>query len=306
MVSPKDSANTLNDAQLAIATRLEASLNRRRWLAAVQETDLLQRLEAVEICRQNSFIPAWTSIEHPAGGRMEIIITEEVSRQAYLFGAFEEELSLYILSVLRPGDVFFDAGAHYGYFSLLASALVGETGHVVAFEPHPETLDRLQRNVAGRPNISVEAKAIWSGTQEISFAAAAPAFSAFSSVIGLRHPEQTAPVERIQVDAISIDDYVRERAIQPTFIKLDVESAEMQAILGAERTLREARPILSVEVGDFDHLLAQGVPTSLTVLKILAAAGYGFRELIDRQLRPHVLIEDRPYPYANIIAVPLS
>ena len=37
--------------------------------------------------------------------------------------------------LLRPGDCFVDVGANAGVFSLAAAAFVGDTGHVIAFEP---------------------------------------------------------------------------------------------------------------------------------------------------------------------------
>src|ERR1700753_3810268 len=38
---------------------------------------------------------------------------------------------------LRPGDVFFDVGAHHGWMSMVAARKVGSKGKVVAFEPSP-------------------------------------------------------------------------------------------------------------------------------------------------------------------------
>lgn len=48
---------------------------------------------------------------------------------------------------LKPGDVFVDVGANIGYFSLLASKLVGPGGRVVAIEASPEVFDLLRRNL---------------------------------------------------------------------------------------------------------------------------------------------------------------
>src|SRR5215813_2618674 len=48
---------------------------------------------------------------------------------------------------LSPGGVFYDVGANAGFFSLIASRLVGERGRVVAFEPSPAVAASLKRNV---------------------------------------------------------------------------------------------------------------------------------------------------------------
>ena len=49
--------------------------------------------------------------------------------------------------VVKPGDYCVDVGAHIGYFTLLLSRLVGETGYVLAFEPGTNNLPKLKRNL---------------------------------------------------------------------------------------------------------------------------------------------------------------
>jgi FkbM family methyltransferase len=64
-------------------------------------------------------------------------------------GAFyEAETTLFLLSVLRPGDRFVDVGGHVGYFSIIASRAVGPSGRVVTFEPAPENYSRLIHHLA--------------------------------------------------------------------------------------------------------------------------------------------------------------
>lgn len=52
-----------------------------------------------------------------------------------------------IRETLRSGDVFVDAGANIGYYSILASNLVGSEGQVIACEMIPETLEKLRYHV---------------------------------------------------------------------------------------------------------------------------------------------------------------
>jgi FkbM family methyltransferase len=49
--------------------------------------------------------------------------------------------------VLRSGDQYVDAGANSGYFVLLAASIVGQSGHIVAFEPNPVARMRLEYNI---------------------------------------------------------------------------------------------------------------------------------------------------------------
>lgn len=51
-------------------------------------------------------------------------------------GLYEMETSLYLLNNLTLGNTFVDIGANSGYYTLLASSLVGPTGLVFSFEPY--------------------------------------------------------------------------------------------------------------------------------------------------------------------------
>lgn len=63
-------------------------------------------------------------------------------------GFWEAWISSWLTRWIRPGMTFIDVGANCGYYTMLAEKLVGQHGHVVAYEPNPvyvETLRRLVR-----------------------------------------------------------------------------------------------------------------------------------------------------------------
>src|SRR6266436_706615 len=63
-------------------------------------------------------------------------------------GSYEYEKRKLFEELVGPGDVVYDIGAHVGFYTLLASVLVGHTGRVVAFEPSPRNLAYLRRHLA--------------------------------------------------------------------------------------------------------------------------------------------------------------
>src|SRR5712692_81229 len=65
-----------------------------------------------------------------------------------LLSTYEREQTALFRRAVRPGDVVFDIGAHAGYYTLLASALVGPTGKVFAFEPDTRNYRMLEKQIA--------------------------------------------------------------------------------------------------------------------------------------------------------------
>lgn len=149
---------------------------------------------------------------------------------------------------LRPGMAFYDLGANIGFFSLLAARLVGPRGCVICFEADPEIAARLRENLAYNKlaYAVAEEKAIWSEPTTISFARAD---SNTSPDRGLGHVSSgdSAAANTISVEAVSLDQYALSHTA-PDFLKCDVEGAEVAVFDGAERLLREKRPILLVEM----------------------------------------------------------
>jgi hypothetical protein len=75
--------------------------------------------------------------------------------QQYYFGVWEPNLTHWIVGRLRRGDTFVDVGANIGYYSLLASKLVGPGGSVVALEASPTIFHQLQDNLRLNNSLSL-------------------------------------------------------------------------------------------------------------------------------------------------------
>ncbi len=164
----------------------------------------------------------------------------------YFEGVSEPEVQTALAQYLRPGMVFYDIGANIGFFSLLAAGIVGENGRVIAFEADPEIAARLRLHVMhnGFRTISVEEKAVWSEPSTVFFARTDPAISPDR---GLGHVVSNRADDTIQVDAVTLDEYVQS-VPAPDFLKCDVEGAEVEVFRGAQRLLAEKRPAILCEM----------------------------------------------------------
>lgn len=227
---------------------------------------------------------------------MTLVVLEEVSMNIYRYGFFEEGLTKMILQYLKPGMTFFDVGAHFGYFTLLGSYLVGETGQVHSFEPTPSTFKMLERNASAKTNVFLNNLAVFSEKKVISLNDYGVQYSAFNSIYGSRLPQKVSEAKAYSIEAIPIDEYADKRGIRPNFIKIDAEGSEYEILLGMEKTISKFHPIITIEVGDCG---VKGVPPSKELIKYLIERGYQPFEYSAGEIKPHKIKES--YEYDNIL-----
>lgn len=189
---------------------------------------------------------------------------------------YEPELMRWLASTLRPGDSFLDVGAHVGFFSLLASRLVG-VGRVVAIEASPPTVKLLRRHLAMNraANVSVISGLASSreGEGEIAVRANPTDPGACANSIAYRIPGGRC----VRVPIVTLDRVAAKFEIAPRVIKVDVEGAELEVLRGAERLLREVRPLVACAVHP-DPLRALGSSAG-ELVRWMAEQGYICRSL---------------------------
>jgi FkbM family methyltransferase len=193
-------------------------------------------------------------------------------RELWLHGVMEPAYTQLLLELLREGDVFVDGGANAGYFSLVAARRVAAAGRVFAFEPVPDTARALRANLSAShaANVEVveEALAAAPGTLELRTFADDP--SGCQSSVADR-PGLTVH-GRIRCRATTLDAFAAERRVTPTFIKIDIEGAELAALQGARSTIESGRAAVWVE---YNAATAAAVGASADdVLGFLVERGY--------------------------------
>lgn len=151
-------------------------------------------------------------------------------------GSYEYQKQRRFQSSVRPGDVVFDVGANVGFYSLLASVLVGSQGKVYAFEPLPQNLRflirHLELNRVG--NVSAFETAISDRSGVARFQ------EARNNSMG-----KLAESGSLTVNTTTIDELVAcGECAPPDLLKIDVEGAELAVLQGARQTLATRRPTL--------------------------------------------------------------
>lgn len=151
-------------------------------------------------------------------------------------GSYEYEKRQLFEAMVREGTVVFDIGAHVGFYTLLASELVGPGGKVFAFEPLPANLtylkEHLRLNRAGNVTVIEAAVSDRCGT---AYFEQGP-----GSMTG-----RLASKAALLVETVAIDDLVAQGQLPlPDYIKIDVEGAEARVLSGARQTLTQSRPTI--------------------------------------------------------------
>lgn len=268
-----------------------------------KKLDLLQSFQDYANTQKPGFVhPVTADVTTFWGDQMTVVLPEEVSFFIAVNRYYEKGLTHMLIECLDEGMVFFDIGAHFGYFTLLASNIVGPGGQVHSFEPTKSTFEFLTLNAAGRSNVTLNNKAVYSSTTELSFRNFGIDQCAYNSLFPPRvrtEDSETMKPETEIVQAITVDEYVESTGIVPNFVKVDAESAEFQILEGMRRTLIKHRPILTVEVGDND---IEGVRPSRDLVKYAVSFGYRVVSSTNGALVSH-FVQQR-YAYDNLLFLP--
>ena len=178
-------------------------------------------------------------------------------RGYWFHGKWRELSSVRLMQrLIEPGWTVWEVGGHIGYFSQLFADLAGPTGRVTVFEPGSNNLPFLRRNVETLTNLTVVEKAVNDHSGEVAFYledltgqnnSLRPEYQNFQKNLdGVRGSK--GGYQKTIVAGISLDDYQREVQTYPDFVKIDIEGAELSALRGMDRLLREQPPIMMVEI----------------------------------------------------------
>jgi FkbM family methyltransferase len=237
------------------------------------------------------------------GEKMLVVFPEVNSLRIYRYGFIEEALTKMAIEYVRNGMTFFDIGAHFGYFTLLGSHLVGREGKVHAFEPTLSSFEILKDNACKRNNVFASHHAVLSERKKVVLNDYGLKYSVYNSIFNGRLPQDISSIlkpEQYEVESICVDDYVESNGVKPDFVKIDAESSEYEILLGMVNTIADSRPIIAIEVGDMG---GQDVPKSRELIHFLLERNYLSYECRAGRIVKH-LPDDGRYEFNNILFLP--
>jgi FkbM family methyltransferase len=166
------------------------------------------------------------------GAVLGVDASDIVGKHIYYFGVWEPRLTDWIRERLKPGDLFVDVGANVGYFTVLASKLVGMPGKVVAIEALPEIFSRLRENITRNCGNNVRAAnvAAWNKVEELTIFARKGHPSGVTTVMR-EWADEWALTDQVEIQARPLGMILTQQEMQSVrLIKIDVEGAEWPVV----------------------------------------------------------------------------
>ncbi|HSX12955.1 MAG TPA: FkbM family methyltransferase [Chlamydiales bacterium] len=167
----------------------------------------------------------------------------------------------------REGTIAIDIGAHIGIHTITMSKKVGSTGRVISFEPQFKIFRELYQNIklnACDHNVILLRNALgdYEGQVEMS----------------IRNPENEGGTSIGRdgdiADMRTLDSFNLDNV---SFIKIDVESYELNVLRGAKETIQRNKPVIVFEIlgnHDLDHCSEELKMQCESTIEFLRALGY--------------------------------
>ncbi|WP_462252908.1 FkbM family methyltransferase [Ferruginibacter sp.] len=166
----------------------------------------------------------------------------------------------FLPSILKPADESLDIGANYAYYTERLSKL-SPLGKVYAFEPIPFTYDVASMIVKDLKltNVLLYKKGVGERTETMRFSVPKLDFGSISA--GQAHMKGrnndmvkgseyyvSEKTEEFDCEVIDIDSFLSGSLTNLSFVKIDIEGAELFALKGMKNTLRKFKPVILIEI----------------------------------------------------------
>ncbi len=170
------------------------------------------------------------------------------NERKYLLEAFDNSHSQYFpkdgILCHKNDEVFVDAGGYDGWTTIGFANWAGKQYKGAYILEADDTMFNVCRELISMkhiPNTKIVKKAVYSKSGSVTFDN-----NNFDSGSGMISGD-----EGVEVECISIDELLN--GAEATFIKMDIEGSEMNALYGAEKTISKYRPKLAISIYHWDN-----------------------------------------------------
>ena len=196
-------------------------------------------------------------------------------------GSHEDEILEHFTP--KEGEIVVDIGAAFGFYTILASRMVGQKGRVIAIEPQPESFQMLNSNIKLNKlsNVKTLNYAVYSNETKLKL------YNTYS-VLPERAVKNTSEYSEIKANTLDNLLFQTGNIDEVNWIKIDVEGAEYQVLKGATNILSKSRDIaLLIEI----HNISEGRSDYQSIINLLNKYNFKieFEKIYDNGER-HIII----------------
>lgn len=194
---------------------------------------------------------------------MQLDLNDWLQRLYYL-GEIDHGAFALLKKYVPVGATVIDVGAHVGMYTCLIARHVGRTGTVIAFEPMPDCVTQLRRNIVlgNLHNVEIWPVAVSNKTGRVNLYVPPAHPGGPSGATKVHNPGRWNRIA--SVEAVTLDGCFRGDRLD--FVKIDVEGHEARVLEGALDLVTCFRPVILCEVSQ---------ATAAEVLEIMRPHGYG-------------------------------
>ena len=167
-------------------------------------------------------------------------------RELYVHGCYQDDVLAALSALLRPGGVFWDIGANYGFMSIFVEKTFNGAVRTVAFEPNPVVLDELRKNLHLNNCSNIDVQPICLSDQVGTATFYTSRDHSWNATLIRAFAENYHEDMQVQVQTSTIDHMVK-LLPPPSVIKLDVEGAEHMVLQGGETFLANSHVPVIIE-----------------------------------------------------------
>jgi FkbM family methyltransferase len=186
--------------------------------------------------------------------------------------SYEPHVTQGLRRYLKPGVCFLDIGANIGYFTLLAAALVGKRGRVLAFEPRPDNCALLRKSLDKNRFRNVRLYPHAAAEKEQTFELYPDGTNSTGVLVDEQWRQPVPPGQPYVVRAVVLDDCLA-GLDKLDVVKIDIDGAEVRAVQGMEGLIQRHRPVIFTELCP---VLLRDVSHSTPEAYLEQLLGYGY------------------------------
>jgi FkbM family methyltransferase len=152
---------------------------------------------------------------------------------------WEPGLSKIMIEYLKSGNHYMEIGPHIGYFTMLATNLVGHGGLAITFEANPNTFELLEKNtrlnnrkyLIENHNIGISNTSSILDFNKFTRNSGSSSFSSYEEELLKELGEEP---EILKIKTISLDEFFKDKHYKFDFIKIDAEGSEKNILEGGK------------------------------------------------------------------------